>query len=88
MPQTYRFAIRLVGYDDQRKKELKEFVLRNLHPDKGLDYFKALLISARTGDGQVIYQTNNPNDARRMAYTVATYGGEPAIDGDFEVDDV
>jgi hypothetical protein len=87
MTENYRFAIRLVDYDEGRKKELKEFFLKSLHPKQGLDYFKGVLRSARDGEGQIVYTTNSPQDARRMAWTLQTHGGSAAIDGEFEDED-
>lgn len=88
MSENYRFAVRLVDFDDGRKKELRDFVLKTLHPRKGLDFFRGLLRAARDGEGEVIYETNSPNDARRMAFTLQSHGGMAAIDGDFEDDDL
>lgn len=87
MSQNYLFSVKLIGFDEERKRELRDYILRNLHPRKGLAYFKQLLEAAREGQGEVIYETNNPSDARRIAYGLVTHGGQPEMIGDFEVDD-
>ena len=80
MTDSYRLTVTLVDYDDTRKGELKLY-LNTLHPEVGQDELKAYCKRARSGEDPVVYQTNSPSDAKRIAHMIAMKGGAATIAG-------
>ncbi|MBN1944186.1 MAG: hypothetical protein JW797_00865 [Bradymonadales bacterium] len=80
MSEEYRVKVYLTEFDPTRASELKA-TLKIYHNSQGKTFFTELLHKVHAGEQQLIYETNNEIDAKRIAHTILRSGGATVIDG-------
>ncbi len=82
MTSQYKHAVKLVGFSEDRKGELVNY-LKHLHPREGMDFFNALLKELEGGGERIIHKTNSIQDAHRTVFTIHSHGGFSEVIEDF-----